>query len=381
MWHLPARLVQPSSTLGGHGAERLAYSPPTKAIRAQSPAGSLRIFACGNRAGRRCWSAGFLGDIPLPRPFIPALLSHPHRLSRPRCYEMSKSLHSLTLKGHRPRQESATSRTCVSNKLPITKATGTSAPCGERLYIGHNKLEERGRRYWLLTCNYKKIRRMIKRRIALFASLDNNATGYTGHDGRGPTEIKKGGTEKQKRDSTAPERTRCGFMGPARAGCLATRTACVLVVVGKGKRPRGCGQLHERAGESAIGEYARNFQAASLNDASVLLSLLENRRVLGQSYDVACRDEIILTWRGLNKRPHCASAQGRADVLCNSLACVAFLMPQCIDIRANRDRFHPHPSLSEQLLPSQMTSLSRDVERCYPTHPPTHPPTFLPSPY
>ncbi|KAJ8887555.1 hypothetical protein PR048_013771 [Dryococelus australis] len=50
-------------------AERLACSPPTKAIRVQSPAGSLRIFACGYRAGRCRWSAGFLGDLPFPLPF------------------------------------------------------------------------------------------------------------------------------------------------------------------------------------------------------------------------------------------------------------------------------------------------------------------------
>ncbi|KAJ8882736.1 hypothetical protein PR048_014549 [Dryococelus australis] len=50
-------------------AERLACSPPTKAIRVQSPAGSLRIFACGNRAGRCRWSTGFLGDLPFPPPF------------------------------------------------------------------------------------------------------------------------------------------------------------------------------------------------------------------------------------------------------------------------------------------------------------------------
>ncbi|KAJ8878295.1 hypothetical protein PR048_018872 [Dryococelus australis] len=40
------------------------YSPPTKAIRVPSPAGSLQIFACGNRAGRCRWSAGFLEDLP-----------------------------------------------------------------------------------------------------------------------------------------------------------------------------------------------------------------------------------------------------------------------------------------------------------------------------
>ncbi|KAJ8879953.1 hypothetical protein PR048_020574 [Dryococelus australis] len=51
-------------------AERLAYLPPTKAIQVQSPAGSLRIFARGNRAGRRRWSAGFLGDLPEKTPRI-----------------------------------------------------------------------------------------------------------------------------------------------------------------------------------------------------------------------------------------------------------------------------------------------------------------------
>ncbi|KAJ8893270.1 hypothetical protein PR048_005861 [Dryococelus australis] len=52
-------------------AERLACSPPTKAIPVQSPAGSLPILACGNHAERCRWSAGFLGDIPFPLHFIP----------------------------------------------------------------------------------------------------------------------------------------------------------------------------------------------------------------------------------------------------------------------------------------------------------------------
>ncbi|KAJ8890964.1 hypothetical protein PR048_010473 [Dryococelus australis] len=39
-------------SFGAPVAERPACSSPTKATRAQSPAGSLRIFACGNRAGR-----------------------------------------------------------------------------------------------------------------------------------------------------------------------------------------------------------------------------------------------------------------------------------------------------------------------------------------
>ncbi|KAJ8875246.1 hypothetical protein PR048_023141 [Dryococelus australis] len=48
--------------LGATVVGRLACSPPIKA------AGSLRIFACGNRAGRCRWSAGFLGDLPLTPP-------------------------------------------------------------------------------------------------------------------------------------------------------------------------------------------------------------------------------------------------------------------------------------------------------------------------
>ncbi|KAJ8894896.1 hypothetical protein PR048_000203 [Dryococelus australis] len=63
-------------------AELLPCSPPPRAIRIRSPAGSLRIFACGNRAGRCRCSEGFIGDLPFPPlPFIPALL-HTH-LSHP----------------------------------------------------------------------------------------------------------------------------------------------------------------------------------------------------------------------------------------------------------------------------------------------------------
>ncbi|KAJ8882051.1 hypothetical protein PR048_018539 [Dryococelus australis] len=58
----------PPNLNGATAAERLACSPPTKAIRVQSPAGSHRIFACGNRAVRCRWSAGFLGDLPFPLP-------------------------------------------------------------------------------------------------------------------------------------------------------------------------------------------------------------------------------------------------------------------------------------------------------------------------
>ncbi|KAJ8867803.1 hypothetical protein PR048_031608 [Dryococelus australis] len=54
--------------LGATVAERLTCSPHTKAIRVQPPAGSLRIFACGNRAGRCRCHRGFLGDLSFPPP-------------------------------------------------------------------------------------------------------------------------------------------------------------------------------------------------------------------------------------------------------------------------------------------------------------------------
>ncbi|KAJ8875153.1 hypothetical protein PR048_023046 [Dryococelus australis] len=61
--------------------ERSDCSPPTKANRVQSPAGSLLISASGNRAGRCRWSAVFLGSSLFPHAvFIPALL-HPHLAS------------------------------------------------------------------------------------------------------------------------------------------------------------------------------------------------------------------------------------------------------------------------------------------------------------
>ncbi|KAJ8888928.1 hypothetical protein PR048_008422, partial [Dryococelus australis] len=57
-------------------AERLAFSPPTKAIRIQYPAGSPRNFAYGNLAERYRWSEGFFGDLPFPSPFHSAAASY-----------------------------------------------------------------------------------------------------------------------------------------------------------------------------------------------------------------------------------------------------------------------------------------------------------------
>ncbi|KAJ8883296.1 hypothetical protein PR048_015139 [Dryococelus australis] len=56
-------------------AEWLACSPPNKAIQVQSPARSLRILKCGNRAGQCSLSAAiFLGVTHFPLPFVLATL-------------------------------------------------------------------------------------------------------------------------------------------------------------------------------------------------------------------------------------------------------------------------------------------------------------------
>ncbi|KAJ8873311.1 hypothetical protein PR048_026945 [Dryococelus australis] len=72
--------IAPGECWDRHGttvAERLAHSPPTKAIWVQSPAGSLRIFACGNRGGPCLWSVGFLGYLPFTSPFHSGAVPHP----------------------------------------------------------------------------------------------------------------------------------------------------------------------------------------------------------------------------------------------------------------------------------------------------------------
>ncbi|KAJ8882525.1 hypothetical protein PR048_014336 [Dryococelus australis] len=54
------------NAMGAAVAEQLDRSPPTKPNRVQSLAGSLLIFANGNRAGLCGWSVGFLRDLPFP---------------------------------------------------------------------------------------------------------------------------------------------------------------------------------------------------------------------------------------------------------------------------------------------------------------------------
>ncbi|KAJ8868909.1 hypothetical protein PR048_030450 [Dryococelus australis] len=55
-----------SKLTGATVAEQLACSPPTKAIRFQSPAGSLWIFTCWNCARRCRRLVGFFGELPFP---------------------------------------------------------------------------------------------------------------------------------------------------------------------------------------------------------------------------------------------------------------------------------------------------------------------------
>ncbi|KAJ8893946.1 hypothetical protein PR048_006547 [Dryococelus australis] len=89
---------------GGTVAERLACSPPTKTIWVKSPAGSLRILVCGNRAGRTMPFVGrfFSGIFRFPRPFIPALL-HTH---------LTKPSHTSMVDGLCPHSSGAEWPTC-----------------------------------------------------------------------------------------------------------------------------------------------------------------------------------------------------------------------------------------------------------------------------
>ncbi|KAJ8874482.1 hypothetical protein PR048_025342 [Dryococelus australis] len=84
-----------------HGAtvtERLVCSPPTKATWAQSPAGSLRVFACENRAGRCRWLAGFLGVIPFPPPLYSGTAP---RLASPSAHRHRDKLQAMKMDGGR----------------------------------------------------------------------------------------------------------------------------------------------------------------------------------------------------------------------------------------------------------------------------------------
>ncbi|KAJ8865895.1 hypothetical protein PR048_033418 [Dryococelus australis] len=87
---------------GATVAEQLACSPPTKSIRGQSPAGSLRIFACGNRAGRCHWLAGLLWDLLYPplfhfgaSPYSPPSSSLALKTSMLRVIQISSLTHSI----------------------------------------------------------------------------------------------------------------------------------------------------------------------------------------------------------------------------------------------------------------------------------------------
>ncbi|KAJ8870944.1 hypothetical protein PR048_027246 [Dryococelus australis] len=85
---------------GATVSERLVCSPSTKAIRVQSQGGPHQDIACGNRAGRCRWSAGFLGDLPFPSPFhsgaapySPRSLSSALKISLLRAAQISSPTH------------------------------------------------------------------------------------------------------------------------------------------------------------------------------------------------------------------------------------------------------------------------------------------------
>ncbi|KAJ8883017.1 hypothetical protein PR048_014856 [Dryococelus australis] len=69
-------------------AERLACSPPSKANRVQSPAGSLPYFRKWESCRTMLLVGGFLGDLSFPPTLhsgTTPYLNRPHRLSRPCC--------------------------------------------------------------------------------------------------------------------------------------------------------------------------------------------------------------------------------------------------------------------------------------------------------
>ncbi|KAJ8882440.1 hypothetical protein PR048_014248 [Dryococelus australis] len=117
---------------GAMVAERLACSPPTKASRVQYPAGSLRIFACGNLAGRCRWSACFLGDLPPPLPFHSGCAPYTPLFSalKTSLLRVTKisPLHEIPGKNSRPAASSSTIRTC---EIPGVPPFGIE-PCSPR---------------------------------------------------------------------------------------------------------------------------------------------------------------------------------------------------------------------------------------------------------
>ncbi|KAJ8878511.1 hypothetical protein PR048_019089 [Dryococelus australis] len=87
----------------------------------------------GTVPGRCRWTAGFLGDLPFPRPFIPALLhthlNHPHWLSRPHCLSRLQ-IRGASLKGS-------------SHIYPLQKETGRRQICKSE---GKREIPEETRR-------------------------------------------------------------------------------------------------------------------------------------------------------------------------------------------------------------------------------------------
>ncbi|KAJ8876192.1 hypothetical protein PR048_024101 [Dryococelus australis] len=140
--------VPNSTTFESTLAERLACSPPTKAIWVQFPAGPLRIFACGNRAGRCRWSAGFLGDLSFPphfhsgaAPYSPQSPTSALKTSILRAVQTS----SLT-QGRAEFRGHLGARPCDRAQLSIFLSTESSSPLGRRDYVAsgpaHQQIDE-----------------------------------------------------------------------------------------------------------------------------------------------------------------------------------------------------------------------------------------------
>ncbi|KAJ8871717.1 hypothetical protein PR048_028049 [Dryococelus australis] len=100
----------------------LDYSPPTKATGFDSRWGRPRILACGNRAGRCRWLAGFLGDLPFP-----PLLQSSAAPYLPRSSLIGSQISSLA-RSHSRQQAFTIQPRQVGSELLITTNAGTPIP-------------------------------------------------------------------------------------------------------------------------------------------------------------------------------------------------------------------------------------------------------------
>ncbi|KAJ8882478.1 hypothetical protein PR048_014289 [Dryococelus australis] len=101
------------SSWGAVVAKRLACSPPTKANLVQSPAGSPRIFTCGNRVGRCRWSAGILEDLSFHPPLHTC--AAPYSLQSPSSALKTSLLRTAQISSLTPSSANATTHKLTLN--------------------------------------------------------------------------------------------------------------------------------------------------------------------------------------------------------------------------------------------------------------------------